>query len=152
MARIYSRKKGSHGSKRPAVRKAKKWTTLKKKEIEELVTKLAKERKTSATIGLILRDKHAVPDVKAATGKTISQIMKENKVYPELPEDMMSLLKKAVRLHGHLERNKPDKHSKRGLQNLESKIRRLGKYYVRNGDLPKGWKYSYEEAKLIVQK
>ena len=64
----------------------------------------------------------------------------------------MSLLRKAVRLRGHLERNKPDKHSKRGLQNLESKIRRLGKYYVRNGDLPKGWKYSYEEAKLIVQK
>jgi len=152
MARIYSRKKGKRGSKKPAVRKAKRWTNLKKKEIEELVIKLAKERRTSAAIGLILRDTHGVPDVKAAAGKSISQIMKENKVYSELPEDMMSLLRKAVRLHEHLERNKPDKHSKKGLQNLESKIRRLGKYYVRKGELPKGWRYSYEEAKLIVQK
>jgi len=152
MARIYSRKKGKHGSKKPVVRKAKKWTKLKKKEIEELVVKLANERKTSANIGLVLRDKYSVPDVKAATGKTISQIMKENKVYPDLPEDMMSLLRKAVLLHGHLERNKPDKHSKKGLQNLESKIRRLGKYYVRKGQLPKKWKYSYDQARLIVQK
>ena len=93
MARIYSRKKGKHGSKKPVVRKARKWTKLKKKEIEELVVKMANERKTSANIGLVLRDKYGMPDVKAATGKTISQIMKENKVYPELPEDMMSLLK-----------------------------------------------------------
>jgi len=152
MARIYSRKKGRHGSKRPVVRKPKKWTKPKKKQIEELVIKLAKERRTSAAIGLVLRDKHGVPDVKAVLGKSISQIMKENKVYPEMPEDMMSLLRKAVRLHEHLERNKPDKHSKKGLQNLESKIRRLGKYYVRKGELPKGWKYSYEETKLIVQR
>ena len=152
MARIYSRKKGKSGSKKPVVRKPKMWTKLKKKELEELIVNLAKERRTSANIGLILRDKHGVPDVKAATGKSISQIMKENKVYSELPEDMMSLLRKAVRLHKHLERHKPDKHSKKGLENIESKIRRLGKYYVRKGELPKGWKYSYEESKLIVQK
>jgi small subunit ribosomal protein S15 len=152
MARIYSRKKGKHGSKKSVVRKARKWTKLKKKEIEGLVIKLANERKTSASIGLVLRDKYGVPDVKAATGKTIGQIMKENKVYPDIPEDMMSLLRKAVLLHEHLERNKPDKHSKKGLQNLESKVRRLGKYYVRKGQLPKGWKYSYEQARLIVQK
>lgn len=152
MARIYSRKGGKHGSKKPAMRKAKRWSKLKKKEIEELILKLANERKTSANIGLILRDKYGVPDVKAITGKSIGQIMRENKVYPDLPEDMMSLLRKAVLLHEHLERHKSDKHSKRGLQNLESKIRRLGKYYVRKGKLSKGWKYSYEETKLIVQK
>ncbi len=152
MARIYSRKKGKHGSKKPVVRKPKEWTELKKKEIEELIIELAKDRKTSAIIGLLLRDKYGVPDVKSATGKTVSQIMKENKVYPDLPEDMMSLLRKAVLLHEHLEKHKPDKHSKKGLGDLESKIRRLGKYYVRKGDLPKKWKYSYEQAKLIVQK
>ena len=152
MARIYSRKRGKHGSKKPAVQKPKRWANLKKKEIEDLVIKLAKERKTSASIGLILRDKYGVPDVKSAVGKSVGQIMKENKVYPELPEDMMSLLKKAVLLHEHLEKHKPDKHSKKGLENLESKIRRLGKYYVRKGDMPKGWRYSYEQAKLIVQK
>ena len=152
MARIYSGKKGKHGSKKPVVKTAKKWTKIKKKELEELIVKLANERKTSAQIGTILRDKHAVPDVKIITKKTISQIMKENKVYPNLPEDMMSLLKKAVILHEHMQTHKPDKHSKKGLENLESKIRRLGKYYVRKGEMPAGWAYSYEQAKLIVQK
>lgn len=152
MARIYSRKKGKSKSKKPVVRKPKEWTELKKKEIEKLVIELAKDRKTSASIGLVLRDKYGVPDVKSVVGKTVSQIMKENKVYPDLPEDMMSLLRKAVLLHEHLEKHKSDKHSKKGLGDLESKIRRLGKYYVRKGDLPKKWKYSYEQAKLIVQK
>jgi len=64
----------------------------------------------------------------------------------------MGLLKKAVRLREHLERYKADKHSLRGLENLESKIRRLAKYYSREGVLPENWRYSPEEAKLIVQK
>jgi len=152
MARIYSRKRGKHGSKKPPMRKAHKWTPLKKKEIETLIVELAEQRKNSAQIGLILRDKHGVPDAKAATGKSVEQIMKENNVYPGLPEDMISLLRKAVKLRAHLESNKADKHSKKGLEHLESKIRRLGKYYVRKGQLPKGWRYSPEEAKLIVQK
>jgi small subunit ribosomal protein S15 len=152
MARIYSGKKGKSGSHRPPVKIVPRWIKYKKEEVIDLVVKLAKERKTSAAIGTILRDQYGIPDVKAITGKTISKIMKEKKLYPEIPEDMLSLLKKAVALREHLERNKADKHSKRGLQNLESKIRRLGKYYVRKGLLPKDWKYSPEEAKLIVQK
>jgi len=152
MARVYSRKKGKSGSKKPIFSKAKKWTVLKKAEIEELIAKLAKDRNTSAQIGLMLRDSHGVPDVKTAIGKSVSAVMKDAGAYPEFPEDMMSLLRKSVSLRGHLETHKPDKHSKRGLENLESKIRRLGKYYVRKGDMPKGWKYSPEETKLLVQK
>ena len=78
--------------------------------------------------------------------------MQEHKTYPEIPEDLMSLLKKAVNLHKHIVTNKKDKHSFRGLKNLESKIRRLSKYYIRKGGLPKSWKYSPEEAKFIIQK
>lgn len=152
MARVYSRKKGKSGSKRPLVSKPKRWTKLKKAEIEELIAKLAKEKKTSAQIGMALRDGYGVPDVKVAIGKPVSEVMRAAGVYPELPEDMMSLLRKSVTLRKHLELNKPDKHSKRGLENLESKIRRLGKYYVRKGQMPKGWKYSPEETKLLVQK
>ena len=152
MARIYSRKRGKHGSKRPPMRKAKSWTPLKKKEVEVKIVELAGQRKTSAQIGTILRDNYGVPDVKAAIGKTVAEVMRESDVYPDLPEDMMTLLKKAVLLRTHVENNKADKHSKKGLEHLESKIRRLGKYYVRKGELPKNWKYRPEEAKLIVQK
>jgi len=80
--------------------------------------------------------------------------MKKQSIVYEVPEDMMSLLKRAVNLRAHLGRgkNKRDKTSKYGLENLESRIRRLGKYYSKKGKLPKGWKYDIEKAKLIVQK
>lgn len=139
-------------SKRLPVRFIPKWVQYKKKDVEDLVVKLAKERYTSAQIGTILRDQYGIPDVKAITGKSITEIMKENKLYPQFPEDLLSLFRKAVKLRDHLEKNKADKHSLRGLQLLESRIRRLSKYYIRKGVLPKDWKYSPEEAKLLVQK
>jgi len=152
MARIYSGKKGKHGSKKPPIRAAPKWFKMKKEEIEDLVVKLAREKYSSALIGTILRDQYAVPNVKIITGKSVAKIMKENKLYPDLPEDMLNLLKKAVLLRQHLQRLKADHHSRKGLQNLESKIRRLGKYYSIKGIMPKDWKYDPEKAKLIVQK
>lgn len=151
MARMHSRARGRSGSKKPPIKIVPRWVKYKKDDIQNLVIKLAKEGYASTQVGLILRDQYGIPDVKVATGKTITQIMKENKLYPKIPEDMLNLLKKAVSLRKHLERNKADKHSKRGLQNLESKIRRLGKYYVREGVLPKDWTYKPEEAKLIIQ-
>jgi len=152
MARVYSGKKGKHGSKKPPVGITPRWVGYKKEEIEEIVVKLAKERNNTAVIGTILRDQYGIPDIKTIIGKTISKILKEKKLSSEMPEDMMSLLKKAVILRKHLLKHRGDMHSKKGLENLESKIRRLGKYYVRKGLLPKDWKYSAEEAKLIVQK
>ena len=103
-------------------------------------------------IGTILRDQYGIPDSKIVTNKNISRIMQENKLYPDMPEDMLNLLKKSVLLRGHLARNKADKHSRKGLENLESKIRRLGKYYSRVGALPEDWRYDPEKAKLLVQK
>ena len=152
MARMYSRKKGKHGSKRPPIKMAPRWVKMKKPEIEKLIIDLAKERKNSAVMGQFLRDAYGIPDVKTLIGKSIVQIMKENKVYPALPEDLMSCLKKAVVLREHMGRHKGDKLSQKGLENLESKIRRLGKYYSREGIIPSGWKYDPQQAKLIVQK
>ncbi|MEM5833437.1 MAG: 30S ribosomal protein S15, partial [Candidatus Aenigmatarchaeota archaeon] len=59
---------------------------------------------------------------------------------------------RAVRLREHLSIHKKDKSSQRGLILIESKIRRLEKYYKRVGKLPKDWKYDPETAKIIVQK
>src|SRR5438876_835033 len=81
------------------------------------------------------------------TGKTITQIMRENKLYPEIPEDLMNLFRKTVSLRNHLSKNKSDKHSKKGLEHMESKIRRLIKYYMREGKLPRDFRYDVEKVK-----
>lgn len=151
MARMYSRKKGKHGSKKPPIKIPPRWVKFKKAEVEKLVLSLAKERHNSAVIGTILRDQYGIPDVKMLVGKTINKILIENKVYPQMPEDMMSLLQKSVNLREHLEKRRKDTSSKKGLENLESKIRRLAKYYIKKGKMEKGWKYDPEKAKLIVQ-
>lgn len=151
MARMYSRKKGHHGSKKPPIKVIPRWVKMKKDEIEVLIVKLAKDKNSSAKIGIILRDQYGIPDVKTVIGKGIVKVMRDNKIYPKMPEDMMNLLKKAVELREHLGRNKGDNLSKKGLENLESKIRRLGKYYSRVGLLEKGWKYDADKAKLIIQ-
>jgi len=151
MARMHSRKKGRAGSKRPSTKTIPKWVRYKKEEIEKIVIKLAKEGNSTSKVGSILRDQFGVPSVKLITGKTISQILKEEKIYPKYPEDILNLLKKSVNLRDHLEKNKSDSNSKRGLELLESKIRRLGKYYIRKKVLPPEWKYEPEKAKLLVQ-
>ncbi|AEF95948.1 30S ribosomal protein S15 [Methanotorris igneus] len=151
MARLHSDRRGSSGSKRPLRKEVPEWVTLKPEEVEELVVKLAKEGYQSAMIGMILRDTYGIPDVKLITGKKISQIMKEHGVYPEVPEDLLNLMRRAVNLRNHLEQHPKDLHSKRGLQLIESKIRRLVKYYKRKGVLPMDWRYTPEKARLLVE-
>lgn len=151
MARIHARKKGKAGSTRPMGKGSPRWVKYKKKEVEKLVIKYAKEGKSSAEIGMILRDQFGIPLTKRVTGKGISRIMKENNFYPKFPEDLFNLFNQAMNLRDHLAKNKKDYTSKRGLELLESKIRRLGKYYAKNGVLPSDWKYEPEKVKLLIQ-
>ena len=150
MARMYSRKKGTSGSTKPMVKEAK-WVSLKPAEIKDIIVKLANDGKTSSEIGSTLRDQYGIPSVKIVTEKKINQMMKENKVSGDLPEDMFNLLKNAVRLRAHLDGNKHDRYSKRGLELTESKIRRLAKYYKSREVLPTDWNYDPEKAKLLVK-
>ncbi len=149
MARMYSRRKGKSGSKRP-VQKISAWVKYKPDEIEQIILKLAKKGHPSAAIGLILRDEYGIPSSKVK-GLRVAKVMKKHEVYPEYPEDMLNLMKRAVLLHAHLARNKRDGISKRGLELTESKIRRLGNYYKSKGTLPETWKYDINEARLIVK-
>src|SRR3989304_511336 len=151
MARIYSRKKGKHGSKKPPLKIVPRWVKLKKNDVEDLVISLAKEKKNSAVIGTILRDQYGIPDVRTLTGKNITEMMSESKLYPDYPEDLISLFKKAIILREHLAKHKADKHSKTGLEHLESNIRRLIKYYAREGKISKEFQYDPKKVKLIVQ-
>jgi small subunit ribosomal protein S15 len=150
MARMYSRKKGSSGSTKPMQKEAK-WVSHKPAEVNDIIVKLANEGKNSAEIGSILRDQYGIPSVRMVTEKKINAIMKEKEVWSVLPEDMLNLLKNAVRLRAHLDGNKHDRYSKRGLELTESKIRRLAKYYKSREILPVEWNYDPEKAKLLVK-
>jgi small subunit ribosomal protein S15 len=150
MARIYSRSKGKAGSKKPLVFTKPTWIRYSEKEINMLVLKLAKDELTPSQIGLVLRDRYGIPDIKNIIGKSVTDILKEKKMLPDIPEDLYALLKRASKIINHLEQNKQDQTAKRGRIITESKIRRLSKYYKKTGMLPKGWKYNPDQLKLIV--
>lgn len=111
------------------------------KAIEEKIVELAGRGKSSSEIGIIVRDQFAIPDVRIATGKKLMDILKENELEPSIPEDLKNLLNKAKNLKEHLSNNPKDIHNKRNLQLVESKIRRLAKYYKREKKIPEKWKY-----------
>ncbi len=148
---MYSRKKGKSGSKKP-LKRSYAWIKYKPKEIEELVTRLAKKGLSSKQIGIELRDQYGIPSVRDTTKMKITKIMKKNDAYKkEMPEDLYDLMKKAVNLYAHMEKNKKDYTSYRGLELTESKIRRLGRYYIKKGELPKDWKWNIDKAKLMIK-
>ncbi len=105
---------------------------------------------TKSEIGLKLRDQYGVPDVRLLTGKKLTRILEENGIEEDFPEDLLQLMRKAVNLRDHMEKNPSDTESKMDLNLVESKIRRLQKYYRKKGDLPKDWRYDPEKAALLV--
>jgi small subunit ribosomal protein S15 len=151
MARMYSRRKGKSGSTRPSKKAIQVWSRYKGKEIELLISKIAKEEKSPSKIGMILRDSYGVPDVKTYTGKKIAEILDEKKLKPELPEDLFSLIKKSVTIRKHLDVNPLDETAKRGLILTESKIKRLLKYYKSTGKVDLKWKYDPSKARLSIE-
>lgn len=150
MARMHSSRKGKSGSIRPASKTAPPWVETSREEAFALVEKLAKEDKTPAEIGGILRDGHGIPSFKALTGKTITAALDELKLGLKYPSDLLSLIKKAVRLRTHLKIRRKDTLNKAMLVRTEAKIRRLVKYY-RGYKLPGDWKYDPEKAALLVK-
>jgi len=125
---------------------------LDKKEIFDKITELTRKGEPKAKIGLELK-KIKIRSIKKATGKRLSKIQEELKLLSkdEIPDDLMALIKKAVKLIKHKEINKKDMTSKRGYQLTVSKINRLRNYYIKQGKLPKTWIYSDDSAKLLVK-
>ncbi|GAI32773.1 unnamed protein product, partial [marine sediment metagenome] len=79
------------------------------------------------------------------------QILENNNIKSEIPEDLRNLIRIALKLRKHLETNNKDLKNKRNLQLTESKIRRITKYYHSEKRLPAGWKYSPKQAKLMFE-
>ena len=143
------KEKGKSHQIRPVTKRPPSWCRYTPEEVEALVIRLAKEGHPPSKIGTILRDQHGIPLTKPFTGRTISQILKEAKLAPSLPEDFETLLRKAARLRVHLEKNKKDLSNKRALQIIEAKIHKLSRYYKRKGVLPPDWKYEAKAAFLV---
>lgn len=146
------REKGRSHSTRPVRASPPRWLKLSSEEIEALIVELAKKGYGPSMIGIILRDQYGIPLVKPILGKGIAKVLEEHGLAAEIPEDLFNLMKRAAKLRTHLEEHPKDYHSKRGLEEIESKIRRLAKYYKRIGKLPKYWKYEPEKVKLLVSR
>merc|ERR1712187_778760 len=110
-------------------------------DVKEHIYKLAKKGLTPSKIGVVLRDSRGIADVNALAGNKILRILRSKGLAPSLPEDLYHLIKKAVAMRKHLERNRNDCDSKFRLILVESRIHRLARYYKRQAVLPPKWKY-----------
>ena len=148
---MHSKGKGSSGSSKPHSKNPPEWSNSDKKEIEELIVQLSDEGHTNASIGTMLRDKHGVPYVRLVTGERISQTLNRLGKSSGLPEDLMSLMRRALRLIDHLSQNSKDIHNRRQLELCESKIRRLSRYYRENNQIDSEWTYKRDQLRLMVE-
>ncbi|QIW23233.1 30S ribosomal protein S15 [Sulfolobus sp. S-194] len=144
------RPNGKSHSTRPVRSGAPKWVRFTREEVELLVEELAKKGYSPSMIGIILRDQYGIPLVKQITGKKLTKILEEKGLAPKIPEDLFNLIRKAANVRRHLFEHPKDKRAKKGLEEIESKIRRLADYYKSLGKLPKEWKYEPEKAELLA--
>ena len=119
--------------------------------MEKTIVEMAKGGNSPSMIGMILRDQYGVPLVKVVTGKKVSEILRDNNLQRRIPEDLRNMIAKATAIRKHMEDNKKDLVSRRGLQLVESKIHRLSRYYKKTRVLPSDWKYTPEQAAVLLR-
>ena len=153
MARMHTGKHGKSKSRKPDVPIGTRpeGLDLNDSQIVKLVVEYAKQGMHQAQIGQMLKNEHKVPYVKQIFSKRLGSILKENGFNQEIPQDMMDLLTKAIKLRRHIERNHNDTHNKTSLHRVEAKIWRLSNYYKENGQLPSDWKYDPVKVALIIK-
>ena len=150
MGRMHSGGKGISKSALPYKRTPPSWLKIKSEDVEEQVCKLARKGLTPSQIGTLLRDSQGIAQVKSITGNKILRLLKKAGLAPDIPEDLYMLIKKAVAVRKHLDRNKKDKDSKFRLILIESRIHRLSRYYRLSKKLPANWKYESATASALV--
>merc|ERR1712244_213596 len=150
MGRLHCPGKGISKSALPYKRSPPSWLKISPADVEDHVCKLAKKGLSPSQIGVILRDSNGIAQVQSVTGQKIVRILKANGLAPEIPEDLYMLIKKAVQVLKHLERNRKDKDSKFRLILIESRIHRLARYYKTKKILPPNWKYESSTASALV--
>jgi small subunit ribosomal protein S13e len=150
MGRMHAPGKGISSSALPYKRTPPSWMKTSPQEVVEQICKLAKKGLTPSQIGVVLRDSQGIAQVKSVTGNKILRILKSNGLGPEIPEDLYQLIKKAVQVRKHLERNRKDMDGKFRLILIESRIHRISRYYKTVGQLPPNWKYESATASTLI--
>ncbi|KAJ1854235.1 ribosomal 40S subunit protein S13 [Coemansia sp. RSA 1822] len=140
MGRMYTPGKGISKSAVPYRRTPASWVKATPEDVCEHICKLARKGTTPSQIGVLLRDAHGIPLVSSITGTKIVRVLRANGLAPEIPEDLYFLIKKAVSVHKHLERQRKDNDAKYRLVLVEARIQRLVRYYMTTGQLPPTWK------------
>lgn len=135
---------GSSGSSKPVEKNNPDWVEYGEDEIKEIILELREDGLEPAQIGLKLRDQYGVPSVKQATGQKITEVLEENDVAPETPEDLNNLVEKAESIEEHLKENGNDEQAERRLELTKAKIRKVANYHRENGNIPENWKYEEE--------
>jgi small subunit ribosomal protein S13e len=147
---MHSKGKGIAKSAKPYKRTPPSWLKITANEVNEQVCSLAKKGLTPSKIGVILRDSHGIAQVRSVTGQKILRILKAAGLAPEIPEDLYCLIKKAVAVRKHLERNRKDKDAKFRLILIESRTHRLARYYRSTKKLAANWRYESSTASTLV--
>uniref|UniRef100_A0A915INL9 Small ribosomal subunit protein uS15 n=1 Tax=Romanomermis culicivorax TaxID=13658 RepID=A0A915INL9_ROMCU len=150
MGRMHNPGKGISQSALPYRRSVPAWLKMNPDDVKEMTCKLAKKGLRPSQIGVILRDSHGVAQVRWVTGNKILRILKAKGLAPEIPEDLYHLIKKAVQIRKHLERNRKDRDGKFRLILVEARIHRLARYYKTKRMLPPTWKYESSTASALV--
>eukprot|EP00771_Trimastix_marina_P001709 gnl/Trimastix_PCT/28.p2 GENE.gnl/Trimastix_PCT/28~~gnl/Trimastix_PCT/28.p2 ORF type:complete len:153 (+),score=47.69 gnl/Trimastix_PCT/28:80-538(+) len=150
MGRMHCPGKGIARSALPYRTSVPSWMKMSPGQVSELVCKLAKKGLLPSQIGVMLRDSYGIAQVKNVTGSKILRVLRVNGLAPQIPEDLYCLIKKAVSMRKHLERNRKDKDSKFRLILVESRIHRITRYYKRVKKLPPTWKYQAATASALV--
>lgn len=127
------------------------WIEYKGDEIKKVIVDLANTGQTASEIGMTLRDSYGIPNVKKAVGARVEEVLAEKNLLPDMPRDLLNLIRRSVMQYRHMNKNKHDKTVVRGYTLTVSKIRRLTDYYARKGKLDKGWRYTPEAAELLVK-
>ena len=141
---------GISASALPYQRRVSKLCSLSSSDVIKKIVQLAKKGYTESQIGVLLRDKYAVSQVRFLNGRKIHRILKKEGLAPKLPEDAYHLIKKAVSMRKHCEKNKKDFDAKFRLNIKESRIHRLIRYYRKTGKVPPNFKYVSKKAGALV--
>ncbi|KNC52276.1 40S ribosomal protein S13 [Thecamonas trahens ATCC 50062] len=150
MVRMHSNGRGISRSALPYRTAPPSWLKVTPEEVCTLICHAAKKGSTPSQIGVMLRDSHGVARVKNVTGAKVLRILKANGMAPEIPEDLYHLIKKAVSIRRHLERNRKDRDAKFRLVLVESRIHRLSRYYKKTRVLAPNFKYDSATAATLV--